>query len=279
MGGRIVFWRNDGTSDEWHLYSDCPTLNGAERDGTLREGSVEAAINNGRQRLCVLCKKRADEEYRRIAQPAPTQTPTLGTPQGQGELCKSPKPEKSNTLLYLWIAVFFLANGLWIVGLSENQSGYREGYDAGYEDGYEDGKTGRAAPQTTPKPTAKPTPTPTPTPKPTPKTSGEFWVTATAEVVYNDHVGNDWYYYFEADDTTLPHTISCRVGDDVALYAKAVEDDNVPDVGSKYSYVTIEAGDFEDGFTATDYVYVYETSGRYSGNEAKIKVVWNFVPR
>ena len=104
-------------------------------------------------------------------------------------------------------------------------------------------------------------------------------MTATAEVVYNDHVGNDWYYYFEADDTTLPHTISCRVGDDVALYAKAVEDDNVPDVGSKYSYVTIEAGDFEDGFTATDYVYVYETSGRYSGNEAKIKVVWNFVPR
>lgn len=257
MGGRIVFWRNDGTSDEWHLYSDCPTLNGFERDGTLREGSVDAAINNGCRRLCPLCKKRMDEENRRQAQ--------LGTPQGQSEPCKSTKTEKSNTSLYLWIAVFFLANSVWIVGLSENQSGYSEGYDAGYEDGYADGKTGRAAPQSTP--------------KPTPKTAGEFWVTATAEVVYNDHVGNDWYYYFEANDTTLPHTIYCQVGDDVQLYAEAVEDDNVPDVGSNYSYVTVETGDFEDGFTATDYVYVYETSGRYSGNEAKIKVVWNFVPR
>ena len=274
MGGRIVFWRNDGTSDEWHLYSDCPTLNGAERDGTLREGSVDASINNGCRRLCLLCKKRMDEENRRQVQ-----TTALGTPQGQSEPCKSTKPEKSNTPLYLWIAVFFLANSVWIVGLSENQSGYSEGYDAGYEDGYADGKTGRAAPQSTPKPTAKPTPTPTPTPKTTPKTAGEFWVTATAEVVYNDHVGNDWYYYFEANDTKLPHTIYCQVGDDVQLYAEAVEDDNVPDVGSNYSYVTVEAGDFEDGFTATDYVYVYETSGRYSGNEAKIKVVWNFVPR
>lgn len=41
----------------------------------------------------------------------------------------------------------------------------------------------------------------------------------------------------------------------------------------------IEDGDFETGFTVTEDVYVYETSGRYSGNEAKFEVTWDFEPQ
>ena len=65
----------------------------------------------------------------------------------------------------------------------------------------------------------------------------------------------------------------------VSLYAEITEDDSVPDTAWWDGYVTIEDGDFETGFTVTEDVYVYETSGRYSGNEAKFEVTWDFEPQ
>lgn len=86
-------------------------------------------------------------------------------------------------------------------------------------------------------------------------------------------------YFGVSGDKQLPATVNCSVGDNVSLYAEITEDDSVPDTGWWDGYVTIEDGDFETGFTVTEDVYVYETSGRYSGNEAKFEVVWDFEPQ
>ena len=273
---KIVYWRYGSKEDVWHLYASCPELGRAPVDGTLCSGSVETAISTGRQRVCPVCRARYDRENpiestRTAVNPANTKkeqpqeaaksVPVIKTEQKE-------KPEK-----YLWLAVAVLAVlCVWVWGLSSEQSPHS--YDTTRTttaSTYHSETTTRA----TPRPTARPTATPKPTTK---KTSGTFKVTATASVIYNNHVGNDWEYDFEAGDKQLPATVKCCVGDDVSLYAKITEDDSVPDVGWFDGYVTIEDGDFEDGFTTTAEIYVYETSGRYSGNEAKVEVTWRFTP-
>lgn len=245
----LVYWQLDVQNDYVHTSPSCPDIVNAKN---VRCGTVEDAQKTGHNRACPLC--------------------------GVVEKSKKDMVEKSTAHIWVFLTVIIMGNLLWIVGTSSNQDNYNKGYDAGYDAGYKEGQKTLGNPEDT----SKPVPTIKPTPIATPivaKTHGSFKVTATANMIYNNHVGNDWGYYFEAGNQQLPATVNCCVGDDVTLYAEITEDDSVPDVGLWDGYVTIEDGDFEDGFTVTEDVYVYETSGRYSGNEAKFEVTWDFEPQ
>ena len=147
---------------------------------------------------------------------------------------------------------------------------YDRGFSAGYDEGYNDGlKDSRAS---------TPTPTPRPTPRPVP-TFVTFRVTASVDCIYNNSVGNEWSYYFEAGSEILPATITARAGDDIMLFAKITEDDSIPDVGTWQGTTTVKEEYLENGFHTTVEVYVTEGSGRYSGNEAKFEVTFNFEPQ
>lgn len=189
------------------------------------------------------------------------------------------------------------------------EDGESEGYDYGYADGYSDSEAGlpfatpapevefefsldelfgtpsptptptpKPTPTPTPKPTSTPTPKPTPTPTPTPKTV-TYTVTARSSMVYNNSVGNDWSYYYEVDGKNLPATITAKAGDEIPLYVEITEDDSNPDIGYWDGTTTVESRFLEDGFYTTVEVYVTEGSGRYSGNEAKFEVTFNFEPQ
>nr|DAG89653.1 MAG TPA: hypothetical protein [Ackermannviridae sp.] len=272
---KIVYWRYGSKEDVWHLYDNCPELGRAPIDGTLCKGSVETAIGTGRQHVCPVCRARYDRENP-INNTPPVVKPHEAKKVEKPEIKSAPAvtPEKKeNVNNYPWVTMAVLALlccFVWWWSSTPHSSSYDTTATAAVSEDSTETRT-----TATPRPTARPTATPKPTTK---KTSGTFKVTATASVIYNDHVGNDWEYYFEAGDKQLPATVKCCVGDDVSLYAKITEDDSVPDVGWFDGYVTIEDGDFEDGFTTTAEIYVYETSGRYSGNEAKVEVTWRFTP-
>lgn len=272
---KIVYWRYGSKEDVWHLYASCPELGSAPIDGTLCKGNVEAAISAGRQHVCPVCRARYDRENP-INNTQPVVKPHEAIKVEKPEIKSAPAvtPEKKeNVNNYPWVTMAVLALlccFVWWWSSTPSSSYDTTATAAANEDSTETRTTA------TPRPTARPTATPKPTTK---KNSGTFKVTATANMIYNNHVGNDWGYYFEAGDKQLPATVNCCVGDDVSLYAEITEDDSVPDVGWFDGYVTIKDGDFETGFTVTEDVYVYETSGRYSGNEAKFEVTWDFEPQ
>lgn len=244
----LVYWQLDVQDDYVHTSSSCPDIVNAK---DVRCGTIEDAQKTGHTRSCPYCCV--------------------------VEKSKKDMVEKTTARIWIFLAVIVMGNLCWMTGAAQNKTGYDKGYEQGYAVGYKEGK--KESTQTpAAQPTAKPTTAPTTTAGKA-KTSGTFKVTATANIIYNDHVGNDWKYYFEAGDKQLPATINCRVGDDVPLYTEITEDDSIPDVGSWDGYVTIEDGDFENGFTTTADVYVYETSGRYAGNEAKFEVIWDFRPQ
>lgn len=58
MADNVVFWRYNSDETVWHLYTDCPMLRAAKEEGLLCSGTVEAAINTGRQSVCPMCKRR-----------------------------------------------------------------------------------------------------------------------------------------------------------------------------------------------------------------------------
>ena len=257
MPKQLVFWRTDRNDDYVHTNQHCPEIENAK---TVQCGTIEQAQHTGHVRACPKCYEKG-ATCERLQPTAKSQPP-------------KPAETKDDANKYLGTAVAVLALLCCFVWWW-NSTPHSSSYDttataAANEDSTETRTTA------TPRPTARPTATPKPTTK---KNSGTFKVTATANMIYNNHVGNDWGYYFEAGDKQLPATVNCCVGDDVSLYAEITEDDSVPDVGWFDGYVTIEDGDFETGFTVTEDVYVYETSGRYSGNEAKFEVTWDFEPQ
>ena len=257
MPKELVFWRTDVNDDYVHTNQHCPEIVNAK---TVQCGSLEQAQHTGHVRACPKCYEKGTT-CERLQPTAKSQPP-------------KPADTKDDANKYLGAAVAALALlccFVWWLNNTPHSRSYGTTATAAVSEYSTETRTTE-----TPRPTARPTATPKPTTK---KTSGTFKVTATASTIYNNHVGNDLSYYFEAGDKQVPATVNCRVGDDVSLYAKITEDDSVPDVGWWDGYVTIEDGDFETGFTVTEDVYVYETSGRYSGNEAKFEVVWTFDPQ
>lgn len=137
-----------------------------------------------------------------------------------------------------------------------------------------------AAPTPSPSlvPTAKPTlkPTAKPTPKPTPVSSFSVTVKfSSAKLIYNDHVGNEWWSGVEVNGKSLARGKSIKLKvkstDTIGITCSAGEDDSIPDDG--YEYLEIKASKLKKGKnTYTVDVYVTENRGRYSGNSA----LWRF---
>ena len=257
MPKQLVFWRTDRNDDYVHTNQHCPEIENAK---TVQCGTIEQAQHTGHVRACPKC-------YEKGATCDRLQPTTKSQPPKPAET----KDDASKCLVEAVALLALLCFVVWCLNDTQHTSNQSTTTTAAVSEYSTETRT-----TATPRPTARPTATPKPTTK---KTSGTFKVTATANMIYNNHVGNDWEYYFEAGNQQLPATVNCCVGDDVSLYAEITEDDGVPDVGSLDGYVTIEDGDFEDGFTVTEDVYVYETSGRYSGNEAKFEVTWDFEPQ
>lgn len=257
MPKQLVFWRTDQNDDYVHTNQHCPEIENAK---TVQCGTIEQAQQTGHVRACPKCYEKG-AACERLQPTAKSQPP-------------KPAETKDDANKYLSAAVAVLALlccFVWWWNSTPHSRSYDTTATAAASEYSAETRT-----TATPRPTARPTATPKPTTK---KTSGTFKVTATANMIYNNHVGNDWWYYFEAGNEQLPATINCSVGDEVSLYAEITEDDNVPDVGSWDGYVIIEDGDFENGFTTSVDVYVYETSGRYAGNEAEFEVTWDFEPQ
>lgn len=267
----LVLWRLDVQDDYVHTSAHCPEIEAARR---VQCGTIEEAQASGHVRACQYCRNHTE-----------TGIHTVFVEQQTGP--KSPKMMQKDT------AVFFIVLSLMVglsVGLfvfsnqdewtspSVNLENYvtkeelekqkKESYNSGYQAGYSAGKLRVSS-----------APTSTPYSNSQKSEFTAFHVTATTEIISNDHVGNDWYYYFEADENALPSTLYAKPGDTISLYAQATENDSIPDVGECKSKVTVKDDYIEYGFYATDYVYVYETSGRYAGNEAVIKVTWDFEPK
>jgi len=91
-------------------------------------------------------------------------------------------------------------------------------------------------------------------------------------LVKNDHVGNSWTKTVKVNDKTLSVGKEYKFSTSkLKAYAKIVENDKVPDIGTKTVSLV-------KGKTNTFDVTVTENRGRYSGNKAiwriKIKVNW-----
>lgn len=262
MPKQLVFWRTDKNDDYVHTNQHCPEIENAK---TVQCGTIEQAQSSGHVRACPKCYG--------YGVSGGSKPPAVKVAQTQ--------KQRDNPNKYLWMAVAaFALLCCWVWWMRFAPTAHYNATQGAEASEY----SGEPRTTATPRPTVRPTATPKPTTAPTTttgkeKTYGTFKVTATANMIYNNHVGNDWWYYFEAGTEQLPATINCRVGDEVSLYAEITEDDSVPDVGWWNGYVTIEDGDFETGFTVTEDVYVYETSGRYSGNDAKFEVTWDFEPQ
>lgn len=137
----------------------------------------------------------------------------------------------------------------------------------------------------TPDPTATPTPIPTPQkptprPTPTPVPTQKFKVTATTHMDSNNSVGNDWSYYYEVNGSPVGSgfTLYLKDGERVDLYAKCVESDSIPDIGTNSIYILADKDFFNTGFYVEVPVTVKENRGRYSGNTAKFTITFDFAP-
>ncbi|MEK3904373.1 hypothetical protein [Paenibacillus sp. FSL R7-0179] len=97
----------------------------------------------------------------------------------------------------------------------------------------------------------------------------------SAELVENDHVGNEWWWggfvngeeLEEGDSVTLDLTSTASI----KLRAEAQEQDKIPDEGS--ANASIKVSTLKDTQNKSLTVKVVENRGRYSGNSAS----WKFV--
>lgn len=93
----------------------------------------------------------------------------------------------------------------------------------------------------------------------------------SADLISNDHVGNDWYYAAKVGSKELSIGDSVEVDQTkkITLYGEATESDKYPDSGSKSLSITPSKS---LGKEVKIRVTITENRGRYSGNQA----VWEF---
>lgn len=95
-----------------------------------------------------------------------------------------------------------------------------------------------------------------------------------AELISNDHVGNEWFYYatIGGKEVSIGDSIEVNTNKQVTLFAESTEDDKIPDVGSKSLKITPKK---YIGKNVTIKVTVTENRGRYSGNSAVIEYTFS----
>ncbi|MFF2094186.1 hypothetical protein [Paenibacillus sp. NPDC058174] len=96
----------------------------------------------------------------------------------------------------------------------------------------------------------------------------------SAELVSNDHVGNEWETAFTANGKTIEEGESIKLSlsstASIKLQAEATEHDKIPDIGSAAK--TIKVSSIKKELSSSINVTVTENRGRYSGNQS----VWKF---
>lgn len=97
----------------------------------------------------------------------------------------------------------------------------------------------------------------------------------SAQMVANNHVGNEWWYGGYANDKQIAEgesvVLNVSASGSVSLKAEAEEEDKYPDDGS--AAASVKVASIGKGVTKSLNVTVVENRGRYSGNTAK----WKFV--
>jgi hypothetical protein len=97
----------------------------------------------------------------------------------------------------------------------------------------------------------------------------------SVDLIYNNHVGNQWSYYAFVNDNKLKKgksiVLSNNYSQNIYLQAKAVEEDSVPDVGSSNITINISKINFRKKNNYPVEVTVRENRGRYSGETAKLR--------
>lgn len=97
----------------------------------------------------------------------------------------------------------------------------------------------------------------------------------SAELVENNHVGNEWATEGSVNNKALNEgksvTLNLKPSDSIQIKASASELDKIPDIGS--ANLTVKASSITKKTTKSFKVIVTENRGRYSGDTAE----WKFV--
>jgi len=102
----------------------------------------------------------------------------------------------------------------------------------------------------------------------------------SADLIYNNHVGNEWSTYSEVEGYLISGTRRFEKVYDkpevrLKFYARATEYDKISDVGSNTCYINLSLQDGVKTKLVSLDVIVKENRGRYSGNTA----LWRFTYR
>lgn len=156
MADKVVYWRDGSKEIVWHLYPSCPQLGSAPMDGALCKGSVEAAINTGRQMVCPVCKAKFDSRQddvnvNTVSVPIPppkTKKPAVEVQNAQPEVI-TPAPKKAVPMMQrstawmmsiafailTWLGCYGYYNNQYSIGYNAGQEAASQSYDTGFADG------------------------------------------------------------------------------------------------------------------------------------------------
>ncbi|BCG58445.1 hypothetical protein [Paenibacillus sp. URB8-2] len=104
--------------------------------------------------------------------------------------------------------------------------------------------------------------------------AAKFKVTyVSAELVENEHVGNEWWWggYVNGKELEEGSSVTVSATGSIKLRAEAQEQDKYPEDG--FDTVTVKLSSLKSSINKTLNVTVTENRGRYSGNTA----TWRFV--
>lgn len=100
----------------------------------------------------------------------------------------------------------------------------------------------------------------------------------SAELIENNHVGNEWATEGYVNNKELNEgrsiTLNLKSSDTIQIKATATEQDKSPDIGS--ATLSVKASNITKKTTKSIKVIVKENKGRYSGNTAEWKFTFEF---
>ena len=101
---------------------------------------------------------------------------------------------------------------------------------------------------------------------------GIYKINIYAYMIYNNHVGNEWYYYttYNNNEFNSGNQIIGKNNETIDLITTIIEDDKITDYGT--NYITIK---LTDNYEATKQITVRENRGRYTGNTALWEVKYS----
>ena len=101
-----------------------------------------------------------------------------------------------------------------------------------------------------------------------------FSIDWSAELLSNDHVGNNWDISFIVDGESFKSgsTVILDKKSSLCFVFRAAEDDSFPDVGEFSVEIPVSGNLSKEGYSMTKDVEIMEDKGRYAGNTAVWRV-------